>query len=130
MANDNLSLAEKLAIDRTSMALDRTLLAWVRTSLNMIAFGFTIYKLLKFMNEKEGLVIMKQQTPRNIGLFLETLGTVCMLLVLIDYIRTRKTLYPGAKLSLWLNPNFIAASMVFLLGICLIAVLVFNLKLL
>jgi hypothetical protein len=50
--------------------------------------------------------------------------------MLIEYIRTRKTLYAGAKLSLWLNPNFIAASAVLLLGLGLIIVLIFNISLL
>ena len=31
---------------RTIMAADRTLMAWVRTSLSMLSFGFTIYKVL------------------------------------------------------------------------------------
>jgi len=130
MANEKMSLSEKLAIDRTSMALDRTLLAWVRTSMSMIAFGFTIYKLLKFANEKEGLVMLQQQTPRNIGLFLETLGTVCLFLMLLEYIRMRKKMNVDTRLTLLLNPNFIAASMVFFLGVCLIAVLFFNLNVL
>ena len=130
MADEKMSLAEKLAIDRTAMALDRTLLAWVRTSLSMIAFGFTIYKLLKFANEKEGVALLHPNSPRNIGLFLEVLGTVCMFLMLIEYIRGRKELKAVIKPSLWLNPHFIAASVIFLLGVYLIVALVLSLNVL
>ncbi len=130
MTNENINLSDKLAIDRTALALDRTLLAWVRTSLSMITFGFTVYKLLQFANEKEGIRLLRPESPRNIGLFLEILGTVCMLLMLIEYLRMRKELNAVVRHSLWLNPNFIAASVVLIFGMYLIAGLILNLNLL
>jgi Domain of unknown function (DUF202) len=41
--NQELKLADKLAIERTVLAADRTMLAGVRTSMAFIDFGFTIF---------------------------------------------------------------------------------------
>lgn len=38
---------------RTIMAADRTLMAWLRTSLSMLSFGFTIYKVLDTAAQKD-----------------------------------------------------------------------------
>ena len=52
-----------LALERTLMAADRSLMAWVRTSLSMISFGFTIYKLLESLQQSGGHVI-RDHSPR------------------------------------------------------------------
>ena len=72
-----LKLADKLAIERTVMAADRTMLAGVRTSMALIGFGFTIFNILKYVQEHSPIkVIMRPQTPRNIGGFLLVVGIV------------------------------------------------------
>lgn len=70
-----------MASGRTSMASTRTLLAWVRTGLSMIGFGFTIYKFLQaFVGQG-----VKEGAPREIGLFLITLGTLAIAFGCIDF---------------------------------------------
>jgi len=83
--------AEALAEDRTDMATrrtlmaaDRTLMAWVRTSLSMISFGFTIYRVLEGF-QQAGQALPREHTPRNIGLILTALGTVAMVMGVIEY---------------------------------------------
>jgi putative membrane protein len=68
-----------LAVERTLMAASRSLMAWVRTGLSMIGFGFTIYKFLSA--EAQGLV----RDPRNVGLFLISLGIVSIIFGAIEY---------------------------------------------
>jgi uncharacterized membrane protein YidH (DUF202 family) len=61
-----LKLADKLAIERTVLAADRTMLAAVRTSIAFIGFGFTIFNVLKYVQEHSPVrVIMRPHTPRN-----------------------------------------------------------------
>ena len=48
---EDLHLSDKLAIERTVLAADRTMLAGVRTSLSFIAFGFTIFNVLRYVLE-------------------------------------------------------------------------------
>ncbi|HMM77753.1 MAG TPA: DUF202 domain-containing protein [Gammaproteobacteria bacterium] len=36
---------------RTLMAADRTSMAWTRTSLSLLGFGFTIYKVFQTLQE-------------------------------------------------------------------------------
>lgn len=82
-----LRLADKLAIERTVMSADRTMLAGVRTSMSFIGFGFTIFNILRYMQEHAPLKFMRPQTPRNIGLFMLVAGTVPLLFMMIQYSR-------------------------------------------
>ncbi len=124
------SLTEKLALQRNVMALDRTLLAWERTSLTLITFGFTIYKVLQFVNAKPGVQLIRHESPRNLGLFLECIGTFSLLFMMVDYLRMRRLLDGGSHGSWWLNPHFISASAIVFLGLLLLAGLLFNWSLL
>lgn len=81
-----------LAISRTLMGADRTLMAWIRTALSLYGFGFTIYKLLEAL-KKSGALLPREQTPRNIGLFLTGMGTFAMVLGVIEYWLALKELH-------------------------------------
>jgi putative membrane protein len=90
--------AQELAEDRTSMAAtrtllaaDRTLMAWVRTALSMNSFGFTIYKVLEAL-QQAGREFPRDQTPRNVGLFLSALGTAAIVMGTLEYLGTVRTL--------------------------------------
>lgn len=123
-----LKLAE-LALERTIMAADRTILAGVRTSMALIGFGFTIFNILKYVQEHAPIkVIMRPQTPRNIGGFLLVVGIVPLFAMIIQYSRTLKRM--GRKESLFGNPNFQMAAAILLLGIILLATLIGNILLL
>lgn len=74
----------EMGFQRTSMALDRTLMAWIRTSLSLIGFGFTIYKFLESMGENAAGKV-RDQAPRNLGLFLIGTGMGLLLLAIFQY---------------------------------------------
>src|SRR5271157_4753412 len=76
-----------LAAIRSLMAADRTLLAWIRTSLSLLSFGFTIYKVLQSFEAAGGILPGRDiNTPRVVGLFLTGAGTVAMLMGTIQYV--------------------------------------------
>ena len=124
-----LKLADKLAIERTVLAADRTMLAGVRTSMALIGFGFTIFNVLKYVQEHSPMkVIMRPQTPRNIGGFMLLVGIVPLFAMILQYSRTLKRM--GKKESIFSNPNFQMAAAILLLGIILLATLIGNILLL
>ena len=124
-----LKLADKLAIERTVMAADRTMLAVVRTSMALIGFGFTIFNILKYVQEHSPIkVIMRPQTPRNIGGFMLVVGIIPLFVMITQYSRTLKRL--GRKESPISNPNFQMAAAILLLGTILLVTLLWDIVLL
>ncbi len=123
-----LKLADKLAIERTVLAADRTMLAGVRTSMSFIGFGFTIFNVLKYVQEHTSIKLMRPQTPRNIGAFMVVAGTIPLFVMIIQYSRTLKRM--GRKESIVSNPNFQMAIAILLLGIILLITLIGNILLL
>jgi len=124
-----LKLADRLALERTIMAADRTMLAGVRTSMALIGFGFTIFNILKYVQEHAPIkVIMRPQTPRNIGGFLLVVGIVPLFAMILQYSRTLKRM--GRKESLFRNPNFQMGAAILLLGTILLVTLIGNILLL
>ena len=83
-------LPKDMATIRTIMAADRTLMAWVRTSLSMLSFGFTIYKVLESAVQKDDM--LHPNSPQQVGLFLAGIGTLSMVMGLVSYWTTRKDL--------------------------------------
>jgi len=45
----------RLAAERNRLALERTLMAWTRTSTSLIAFGFTIYQIFRYLPQNDRL---------------------------------------------------------------------------
>ena len=123
---EELKISDRLAVERTIQAEGCSLLAWVRTSLSLIGFGFTIFKALQYLYEEGSRQLLRPQTPRNIGLFLIIAGTVPLLLAIIQYVRKIKQL--GKKGHLLLDPDFLAASVIFLFGVILILTVVLKIK--
>jgi putative membrane protein len=123
-----LKLADKLAVERTVLAADRTMLAGVRTSMAFIGFGFTIFNVLKYLQEQTTTKLLRPQTPRNIGLFMLVAGTIPLFVMIIQYSRTLKRM--GKKESAFSNPNFQMAGVILLLGIILLVSIIGNILLL
>jgi len=122
---EELKLSDRLALERTLMAADRTLLAWVRTSISFIGFGFTIYKVLdSLLKDKSGLMMMKDQTPRNIGFFLILAGVIPLFFVMLDYIRGLRRMRKSE--GVYRNPYVILAGIVILLGCYLLTNMLLN----
>ena len=125
---EDLHLSDKLAVERTVLAADRTMLAGVRTSLSFIGFGFTIFNVLRYVLEHASTKLMRPETPRNVGLFMLVAGTVPLFVMMIQYYRTLKRM--GRKESVFKNPNFQMACVIFLLGIILLITMIGDIVLL
>jgi putative membrane protein len=123
---EDLKISDKLAVERTVQAVGRSLLAWVRTSLSLIGFGFTLFKFLQYLYQEGAKELMRPQTPRNIGMFLIITGTIPLLLAIIQYLRQIKQL--GKRGHLLLDPNFLAAAVVFLFGFILTLTVVLRIR--
>ncbi len=95
-----------LAVLRTAMAADRTLMSWIRTSLSMIGFGFTLYKILQALQEAGG-ALPRETTPRNAGLLLIALGVAALILGTWEYWQTRRSLQEFQKFSFMQSPTWI-----------------------
>jgi len=74
--------SDELALDRTVFAAERTLLAWLRTALSMIGFGFTAYVFLRSLK----VAGYSEHRPRNFALTLIGLGTVSLLVAVIQHV--------------------------------------------
>ena len=123
---EELKISDKLAVQRTIQSEGRSLLAWVRTSLSLIGFGFTLFKFLQYLYQEGARELMRPQTPRNIGMFLIITGTIPLLLAIIQYVRKIKQL--GKKGNIFLDPNFLAAGVVFLFGFLLTLTIVLRIR--
>ncbi len=113
-ANEMAAERTDLALRRTLMASDRSLMAWVRTGLSMISFGFTIYKILEGLKYPAESRFM--QNPRTIALFLIGLGTVSLIIGVIDYRHTHKQLLPGLRFPAR-RPAFVVAVLMAAVGL-------------
>jgi inner membrane protein YidH len=119
--SQELKLSDKLAVERTVLAADRTMLAGVRTSMAFIGFGFTIFNVLKYLQENAPIKFMRPHTPRNFGAFMLAAGIIPLFVMTIQYSRTLKRM---GKKSIVTNPNFQMASAILLLGTILLVPLV------
>ena len=109
-----------LAGDRTVMAADRTLMAWIRTALSMIGFGFTIYKFLHAFAESGAVHLRRPDSPRNLGIFLTTLGTGSLVAGLIQYVQMLRQIHiPVLRTSVTFYVSIVVAilGLTILLGI-------------
>ena len=116
-----------LAVERTTMAADRSLMAWIRTALSMIGFGFTIYKFLQYLRDEVAAVTLRQQLPRNLGLFLIGLGTASVIFGCIQYFRTMKDMGKQYEHTLGRFPIFVAA-LIGLLGLFLFITMILRVE--
>ena len=82
-----------LPVMNTLMAADRTLMSWTRTSLSLLSFGFTIFKILQGFQDAEGKFVVRSETPRDAGLFLTAMGTFAMVMGTLEYWQTLKVLH-------------------------------------
>ncbi|SRR6266478_5715701 len=82
-----------LQLMNTLMAADRTLMSWTRTSLSLLSFGFTIFKILQGFQDAEGKFVVRTDVPRDAGLFLTAMGTFAMVMGTLEYWQTLKVLH-------------------------------------
>jgi len=113
-----------LSTDRTLMAADRSLMAWIRTSLSMISFGFTIYKLLQGF-AASGTHLDHVGSPRVMGLFLTGLGTLAMIFGTIEYWVRLQDLRRHRPFGLW-RPSLIISLLMSLIGLFMFVAIIFQ----
>lgn len=81
---DELDANTRLAVERTRLAQERTLMAWVRTSLALIAFGFTIYQIFRYLagsqRLREPLI-----SPTVFGVITILIGLVALVLAWVQH---------------------------------------------
>ncbi len=88
-----------LGVMRTMMAADRTMMAWIRTSLSMLTFGYTIYKVLQEIHDI-GKIALHDTTPRNAGVILTVTGTAALIMGIAEYLVTLRFLRRSYLFSL------------------------------
>ncbi len=69
----------RLAAERTRLALERTLMAWTRTSTSLIAFGFTIYQIFRYLSASERLR-EPFVSPQIVGVVMIVVGFTALIL--------------------------------------------------
>jgi inner membrane protein YidH len=116
----------EMGFGRTVMALERTLMAWIRTSLSLIGFGFTIFKFLELMQEKSGGA-MRENAPRNLGLFLIFLGIFVLSLAIFQFRRAMANVRRFSETKPQFSISMIGAVGVLLVGLLTILNIFFGL---
>ena len=86
---------DKFAIASVLWAADRTLLAWIRTSLNMIGFGFVIHQAAQLLHQ-EGLLAFNSQI---FGLGLWVFGVIILIIASWEYRSLRQQLLRNKPLD-------------------------------
>ncbi len=98
-------------------------MAWTRTALSMISFGFTIYKVLEALMTQGS--VHRPELPRDAGLFLTGLGTLAMLMGVIEYWLHIKTLQQLKHMHVF-QPSFVMALIMSVVGISIFFGIVFK----
>src|SRR5262249_54924819 len=117
----------ELARIRTLLALDTTLLAWIRTSLTLIAFGFTLASFVRDLIAKGYLRGDDPEYPRNLGISMMALGVAGLLGGALDYVRSVRRVGTGVAMSVW-SASLVVTLLVVLISVLLTANLLSHLK--
>lgn len=103
-----------LGVMRTMMAADRTLMAWIRTSLSMLTFGYTIYKVLQEVQEI-GKIALRDTAPRNAGVLLTVTGTAALMMGIAEYCWNLRILRRSYRFTL-ARPSLIMSTVIVIAG--------------
>lgn len=103
---------------RTIMAADRTLMAWTRTSLSLLSFSFTIYKVLEGIQgiERSGKVL-HPHAPEAAGLFLAGMGVLSMVLGSAQYSLTMRELQKVQPVRRFFRAPAVMAGLLAIIGV-------------
>ena len=90
------STTDELARERNRAAADRTLMAWIRTSLSLIAFGFSIGKIYDYLARvNPDRVIDPLETSTIFGEAFIGLGVFGLIAAIVQYRRILKKIERG-----------------------------------
>lgn len=117
-----------LAVDRTTLALIRTLLAWVRTILSLMSGGLAIDKGFAALHEARlvsGTAILRNS--HFAGLVMTGSGTLLIIIVLVNYVKSRRDLnsMKSQKRKLW-DSGFILSLVILLIGLIMLYFMIFG----
>lgn len=91
MTSPKLDPNTRLAAGRTRLALERTLMAWIRTATALIAFGFTIYQIFRYLSTAERLRA-PFVSPQIVGVAMIVIGLTALILAWVQHRRAMKAL--------------------------------------
>lgn len=91
MADRPLDANTRLAAERNRLALERTMMAWTRTSTSLIAFGFTIYQIFRYLSESERLRD-PYVSPQVFGVAMILVGLTALILAWLQHRQELKAL--------------------------------------
>ncbi|CAN3130366.1 YidH family protein [Mycobacterium sp. smrl_JER01] len=91
MPNDPLDANTRLAAERTRLAQERTLMAWIRTATALIAFGFTIYQIFRYLSASERLRA-PLVSPQIVGVAMIVIGLVALILAWVQHRQAMRAL--------------------------------------
>jgi inner membrane protein YidH len=124
--SDEMSVSNRLALDRTRLAYERTLMAWVRTATSLISFGFTIFKFFQFLREDRPALSEGAIGPRGFALLMIVIGLTALLLATLEHRRhlnALRTSYGPLPISL----AAVVAALIAVLGVLGLASVLFAL---
>ena len=102
-----------LAVERSFLSFERTLMAWLRTSLSMIGFGFTLAKFFNYLATEKGAPVVgaggRTWASDTVGLSMITIGTVALVLAVVQHRRRLKALRGYGLVKQWNLALWIAA---------------------
>ena len=81
----------RLAAERNRLALERTLMAWTRTATSLIAFGFTVYQIFRYLSMSDRLrdpIV----SPQVFGIAMIVVGLIALILAWIQHLQELKAL--------------------------------------
>jgi putative membrane protein len=88
---ESLDANTRLAAERTRLAYERTLMAWVRTCTSLIAFGFTIYQIFRYLSTSERLRA-PFVSPQVFGVVMILIGLTALILAWLQHRQGMKAL--------------------------------------
>jgi putative membrane protein len=124
--SEEMSVSNRLALDRTRLAYERTLMAWVRTATSLISFGFTIFKFFQFLREDRPELSEGVIGPRGFAVVMIAIGLTALLLATLEHRRhmnALRTSYGPLPISL----AAVVAALIAVLGVLGLASVLFAL---
>jgi putative membrane protein len=91
MTDHGLDANTRLAAERTRLAQERTLMAWIRTCTSLIAFGFTIYQIFRYLSASERLRA-PFVSPQVFGVVMILIGLTALILAWLQHRQSMRQL--------------------------------------